>query len=170
MLFRSVQAALAVVPSAGLAVFVYLNADAAPEPNDALRSATGLVDARAALIEAVLATLLGDARDPAAPGTGWPPIAASPNAPPTGAYRLDRFVHRGPERAFGPALAAFTLAGGPDELRLRAPLGQVAPLTFERAADGVWRSRHDGAPLVAARDAEGALVLLTHLEIGRAHV
>lgn len=160
-----VQAAWVVVPSAGLAAFVYLNAAAAAEPHDALRAANGVVDARSALLEAVIATLLGDARDPAAPGAGWPSVAASANTPPTGVYRLDRFVHRGPERAFGPALATFTLTGGPDELRVRAPLGQVAPLTFARAADGVWRSRLDGAPLVAARDAAGAPVLLTHLGI-----
>lgn len=157
-----VQAALAVVPDAHLAVFVYLNAEPTPDADAVPLASNGVRDARSALIDVVVATLLGDARGPDAL-EGWPAIAASTAAPPTGTYRVDRYAHRGPERAFGPALAPIRLSGGPDALRLDVPLGQVAALTFERAADGVWRSRLDGAPLVATRDAAGSPVLLTHL-------
>ena len=157
-----VQAALAVVPGAGLAVFVYLNADATGEGAPA---ASGQRDARSVLVEAVVRTLLGDARDPAVPERGWPSIVASANAPAPGTYRLDRYAHLGPERLFGPALLTFGLRSRGDTLIATPPALLADPLTFTRAADGVWRNDLDGAPLVATRDAAGAPLLLTHLGI-----
>ena len=156
------QASLVVVPDAGLSVFAYLNADPF---GDGLLAASGLLDARAVLIEAVLLTLLGDARAADAPERGWPAVAAATNPPPTGTYRLDRYPHLGAERLFGPALLPFALHQRDQVMWLTPPAGLAETLTFVRANDGVWRSERDGAPLVATRDAAGAPLLLAHLGI-----
>jgi len=156
------QASLVVVPDAGLAVFAYLNADPF---GDGLLAASGLLDVRAVLVEAVLLTLLGDAREADAPARGWPLVAAATNPPPTGAYRLDRYPHLGAERLFGPALLPFALHQRDQVMRLTPPAGLADALTFVRADDGVWRSQRDGAPLVATRDAAGAPLLVAHLGI-----
>jgi hypothetical protein len=148
-----VRASLVVVPAARVAVFVYLNG--AGGGDGGLEAASGARDARAVLVEAVVARLLGDARTPDDPARGWPrPAADLPTALPApipGLYRFDRVAHVGPERMLAAAAPTFLVAVAADGARvdLRPPATLAAPSSFRRDGDGVWRREADGAPLVA---------------------
>lgn len=151
-----VRATLLVVPEGGLAVFAYLNGAAI---DDGLEAASGRHDARDVLLEAVVARVLGDVRDPADPGRGWPAGAATAataplvaSAPAPGAYRLDRVARRGPERMLGAALPTFAVAATAERVVVTPPAALAAATGYVRAPDGVWRSERDGAPLVVGAE------------------
>jgi len=160
------RVSLVVLPDVALAVFVYLNAEAWPA-GDPLVAISGARDAPGALIEAVLLTLLGDAREAASPERPWPPVAAATNPPTPGAYRVARHPDDAPERALAalqPTFALRAVEGTADgAVRLVPPPTFAEPITFARAQDGVWRSARDGAPLVSGHDDAGAPRLLLHL-------
>lgn len=162
------RATLVVLPELGLAAFVYLNAEARPG-GDPWVAASGARDARGALLEAVLVTLVGDARDPAAPERPWPPVTAATNPPATGDYRVARYPAADPDRALAALQPTFALRpaeGAADDggaVRLTPPPEVGEPITYARAQDGVWRSTRDGAPLVSVRDDAGAPRLRLHL-------
>ena len=157
------RASLVVLPDVALALFVYLNADA-PPAGDPLAAASGVRDAPGALLEAILLALLGDARDPSALERPWPAVAAATNPPAPGDYRIARDPATDPERALAALQPIFRLrAGADDAVELIPPPAFAEPITFARAADGVWRSERDGAPLVSGRDDPAGPRLLLHL-------
>jgi hypothetical protein len=156
------RASLIVLPQFSLALFVYLNADA-PPGGDPLIAASGARDAPAALLEAVLASLLGDARDAAAPERPWPAVTAATNPPAPGDYRTLRHATADAGRALAALQPIYALEARDGAVHLTPPPSVAEPLTFVRAQDGVWRSTRDGAPLVAARGDQERPRLLLHL-------
>ncbi len=141
-----VRASLVVAPDARVAVFAYLNGSPIA---DGLEAASGVRDARAVLIEETFRRLLGDARDPAEPGVGWPPSDGAGVTPRAGVYRTERSAARGLERLLTAAAPSFRLGVDDDEVTLVPPAAWAAPRTFRRDAAGTWRNVDDGAPLVA---------------------
>jgi len=166
------RGSLVVLPDYALAAFVYLNAEA-PPAGDPLVAASGARDAPGALLEAILLTLLGDPRDPAASERPWPPVSAATNPPTPGDYRVARYPADSPDRALAALQPTFSLrvaddaveggAGSGGAVHLTPPAAVAEPITFARAQDGVWRSLRDGAPLVSVRDGAGEPRLLLHL-------
>ncbi|MDF1521498.1 MAG: serine hydrolase [Trueperaceae bacterium] len=152
-----VRAALLVVPDAQLAVFAYLNGTGA---DAGLEAASGRRDARDVLLEAVVARILGDARDADDPARGWPAAtAATPEATPApGLYRFDRVARTGPERMLAAAAPVVRIAASGDAVEVAPPPDLAAPATYRRADDGVLRRAGDGAPL--ASDGTDGRVLL----------
>lgn len=142
-----VRAALLVVPGARLAVFAYLNGAGG---DVGLEAESGRRGARDVLLEAVVARILGDARDTDDPARGWPPTdAASPDpAPAPGLYRFDGVARTGPERMLAAAAPVVRIATRGDDVLVSA--GIATPATYRRGDDGVFRRVGDGAPLATA--------------------
>ncbi len=160
-----VRASLLVVPEAQLAVFAYLNGTGA---DAGLEAASGRRDARDVLLEAVVARILGDARDADEPGSGWPPAdadAASSPAPAPGLYRFDRVARTGPERMLAAATPVVRIASQGGAVEVTPPPGIAAPATYRRGDDGVYRRVGDGAPL-AATDTPGRVLLHLGTTVG----
>jgi len=156
------RVSLVVLPQFSLALLVVLNADAPPD-GDSLVAASGARDAPAALLEVVLASLLGDGRDAAAPERPWPAVTAATNPPAPGDYRTVRPSAPDAERALAALQPIYALDARDGAVHLSPPASVAEPLTFVRAQDGVWRSTRDGAPLVAARGDQERPRLLLHL-------
>ncbi len=160
-----VRAALLVVPEAQLAVFAYLNGTGA---DAGLEAASGRRDARDVLLEAVVARILGDARDADELGSGWPPAdadATSSPAPAPGLYRFDRVARTGPERMLAAATPVVRLEVGGGALEVAPPPDLAAPATYRRGDDGVYRRVGDGAPL-ASTDTPGRVLLHLGTTVG----
>ncbi len=154
-----VRASLLVVPDAQLAVFAYLNGTGA---DVGLEAASGRRDARDVLLEAVVARILGDARDADEPGLGWPVAddAASARAPATGLYRFDRAARTGPERMLAAATPVVRLEAQNGAVEVTTPPDLAAPATYRRGDDGVFRRVGDGAPLTSTETPGRVLVHL----------
>ncbi len=141
-----VRAALLVVPDAQLAVFAYLNGTGG---DVGLEAASGRRDARDVLLEAVVARILGDARDADDPARGWPAADGTSAAPATGLYRFDRVARTGPERMLTAAAPVVRIAATDDAVEVVPPPGLAAPSTYLPSDSGVFRRVGDGAPLAS---------------------
>ncbi len=141
-----VRASLVIAPDARVAVFAYLNGDPIA---DGLEAVSGVRDARAVLVEETFRRLLGDGRDPEVPGIGWPPGETAGLTPRPGVYRTERSAVGGLERVLTAAAPSFLVQVADDDVTVVPPAAWAAAITFEQDATGTWRSRTDGAPLVA---------------------
>ena len=159
-----VRAALLVVPDAQLAVFAYLNGAGG---DAGLEAASGRRDARDVLLEAVVARILGDARDAEDPARGWPAAdgAAAAAVPTNGLYRFDRVASTGPERLLSAANPVVRIAVRDGAIEVAPPPDLAAPATYQRSDDGVFRRVGDGAPL-AATDTAGRVLLHLGATVG----
>ena len=108
-------------------------------------------------VEAVVARIVGDARDAGDPARGWPPVDAdaTASAPAPGLYRFDRVARTGPERMLTAAAPVVRVAVRGDEVEVVPPSTLAAPATYRRSSDGVFRRDGDGAPLASATRPDG---------------